>query len=198
MRVQPGVGAAAWRWRQSPPVIAALQAVCHLAQVLMIVESGTAEQFKHSLIYGWGDTVRTTMERMNDKWLTVEYWAEVDGLVTADMTSTLDRHHAMLHIGTYVLRHGLAFDLLARVSCRSFRQGKEAEKCEWSFDKAPARTGPAGESLPAVPAQALRVRQVGVSDNRQRGGSAGLNRPTRGRAANERARRAGALHGFRL
>jgi len=164
----------------------------------MMVESGSYAQFKHSLIYGWGDTVRTTLERMNDKWLTVEYWAAVDGLVTADMTCTLDRHAAMLHIGTYVLRHGLAFDLMARVSCRSFGQGKETQKCEWCFDKAPARTGPAGESLPAIPAQAAHVRELRLSHNSQRGGTAGPNRTTRGRAANERARRANTLHGFRL
>jgi len=165
----------------------------------MIVESGNYEQFKRSLIYGWGDTVRTTLERMNDKWLTVEYWAAVDGLVTADMTCMLDRHHAMLHIGTYVLRHGLAFDLVARVSCRSIgREEVTLCKCEWAFDKSPARTGPAGENLPAIPAQAARVRELRVSGNRQHGGATGLSRTTRGRAANERARRAGALHGFRL
>jgi len=157
----------------------------HLAQVHMMIERGTPEQFKRSLIYGWGDTVRATLMRMNDRWLTVEYWACSRGLVAADMNCTLDRHHALLHIGTYVLRYGIPFDLVARVDCHPSGR-RPSEKCMWTFTKTPARTGPSGESLPAIPAQAVRVRQMDFSGYRPDG--RGIYRTTRGRAAHERAR----------
>lgn len=164
----------------------------------MIVETGSEAEFKRSLIYGHGETIRLALNRMNDRWLRVQFWSEAKGCpVSVDMDCDLPPHNAMLHIGTYVLRYGLSFDLTARVKCNGSR-GHFSEERVWTFDKAPARTGPAGESLPALSGEAsLRVRQMDFSANKPGAGSRS-DRPVSRGSADAAARRAAPLPGFGL
>jgi len=135
----------------------------------MLIESGTDAQFKHSLLCGWDDTVRVTLEHMDGRWLHVDNWGwfhsrhfDTTGLVVANMTSSLDQIGTRLYLESCILRHGLAFELEARVTCSFFNR---PDRRIWMFEKAPARTGSAKQSVSAVPARSSVSQLVDISDH---------------------------------